>query len=89
MTDNKSTKHLTGISISQEEKLIVDGLKERLNVSFSKALGIIIREWAVMRDQYVTIPKVGKIKPDGTITFSSREYAEYVRDFPNTIDPRD
>jgi len=92
-----TNKYVTGISITKDEKLIVDEHKERLGISsFSTTLGMIIREWAEMKKQYVTIPKVGKVAPDGTVTFSARvqkwskgEYGEYRKNFPNTLDPRD
>lgn len=74
MTDNgkyksRTNKFMTGISISQEEKAIVDSLKDKLEISFSKTLGNIIREWAEMRSGYIAVPIEGTVK-DGQITFN-------------------
>ena len=56
-------KFLTGISISHEEKAIVDGVKEQHGISsFSLALGMIIREWSEMKKQYITVPVAGVIR---------------------------
>lgn len=45
-------KFLTGISIAHEEKAIVDSFKEKIGIrSFSSTLGIIIREWAQMKQE--------------------------------------
>ena len=58
-------KYITGISITQKEKIIVDKYKEKLGIkSFSLTLGMIIREWAQYKSQMVTIPKAGIIDGD-------------------------
>ena len=67
----KTNKFMTGISITHEEKAIVDGLKEQRGTgSFSLALGMIIREWAEMKKQYVTVPIKGAVIEDGKITIA-------------------
>ena len=63
-------KFMTGITITHEEKAIVDELKEKRGTgSFSLALGMIIREWAEMKKQYITVPIAGVIK-DGVVTLN-------------------
>jgi len=45
------------------EKMELTGLDQ------SKAIRLIIREWAEMKKQYTTVPVVGKITQDGTVEF--------------------
>ena len=52
MTMNKFS---TGISISKEEKEIVDSFKKSTGVSFSSTLGLIIREWAQMKKERMQV----------------------------------
>ncbi len=62
-----TSKYQTGISITREEKTIVDEYQKQTGISFSSTLGMIIREWASMKADLVTIPKAGIIIKDGKV----------------------
>lgn len=50
------------------EKMNLTGLDQ------SKAIRIIIREWAEMKKQYITIPKVGIVKGENGVIAMNQEY---------------
>jgi hypothetical protein len=65
-------KFMTGISITFEEKAIVDEYQKKSGVSFSSTLGMIIREWASMKAGMVSIPKAGIVKDGDKIVIDPK-----------------
>ena len=64
----KSELYVTGISLTNRERKIVEDLEKSKGVNnFSAALRIIINEWQQMKSEYVRIPIEGVIIENGVI----------------------
>lgn len=65
----------TPMRLDEKEEAIVAEMMDRTGLGKAAAIRLIIREWAEMKKQYITIPKVGIIKGENGVITIEEELA--------------